>query len=529
MSHAKNLILYGPPGTGKTYSTVIHAVAIIENRNVCNVETEEYAKVLEKYKYYMAIGLIEFVTFHQNYGYEDFIEGIRPVIERPCSDNSQVGYRLEYGAFKKFCMSRSNCSNYWILQSNPTVDNGNWEFNLNPNEETFYRISHFDDVANRLSDVRVGDIALAYEASSGKNSFLALCRVTKVDTTNDDTGKLVKGNVHVRVLMRFSEKLSRADLKALDLNDKYFANTLQRTLYHLEREDYNTIIKSLIGSDTSINMQTDKVFIIDEINRGNISKIFGELITLIEADKREGMPEARSCILPYSKMSFSVPSNVYILGTMNTADRSLTRLDTALRRRFEFEEMMPKPELLDFNIGEINIKDLLTKMNERIEALYDREHQIGHAYFWKLKQQYDDSNQSNPTINDLAIVMKKKIIPLLQEYFFDDWEKIRLILGDNQKWNDQNHLKENEIEFIEEKSNDLFGKKIDEVNCVYRISESAFERPDAYHYLGLSRFPYTSPTAQQTQSTEHPAGNDGEHIDGVPTSTDGADTKDGAA
>ena len=166
--------------------------------------------------------------------------------------------------------------------------------------------------------------------------------------------------------------------------------------------------------------------IIDEINRGNISKIFGELITLIEADKREGMKNAISVKLPYSGEDFSIPQNVDIIGTMNTADRSLAVLDTALRRRFAFVEMMPDYKVLkDITVDGIKMDELLRRLNERIEVLYDRDHMIGHAYFIPLRDQ--------PTLEHLEQIFQQRIIPLLQEYFFDDWEKTRLVLGDNQK------------------------------------------------------------------------------------------------
>lgn len=166
------------------------------------------------------------------------------------------------------------------------------------------------------------------------------------------------------------------------------------------------------------------VIIIDEINRGNISRIFGELITLIEDSKRTGKLEEISVKLPYSRESFSVPQNVYIIGTMNTADRSLAGLDLALRRRFTFEEMRPKTELLkDIKVEGIKIDKLLSIMNQRIEVLLDREHTIGHAYFMELKDK--------PSIEKLAEIFQNKILPLLQEYFFDDWEKINSVLGEN--------------------------------------------------------------------------------------------------
>jgi 5-methylcytosine-specific restriction protein B len=198
---------------------------------------------------------------------------------------------------------------------------------------------------------------------------------------------------------------------------------------------------------TVINLQklvTDKknekpyVFIIDEINRGNISKIFGELITLIEDSKREGTAEEACAILPYSGEKFSVPSNVYILGTMNTADRSIALMDTALRRRFDFIEMMPKSEILrekgaDKVVAdehELDVAIMLDTINERITFLYDREHTIGHAFFMGLVNE--------PSIEKLATIFRKSVVPLLQEFFYDDYQKIQLVLGDNGK-TDETH------------------------------------------------------------------------------------------
>ncbi|HFU4214746.1 TPA: AAA family ATPase, partial [Streptococcus suis] len=173
------------------------------------------------------------------------------------------------------------------------------------------------------------------------------------------------------------------------------------------------------------------VFIIDEINRGNISKIFGELITLIECTKREGKPEATEAVLPYSGDPFSIPKNVYILGTMNTADRSIALMDTALRRRFSFLEMMPETDILRSigadKVGDLNVADMLDVINERIGFLYDREHTIGHAFFTDLK---DDAS-----IERLKCIFEKSVIPLLQEYFYEDYQKIQMILGDDGKEN----------------------------------------------------------------------------------------------
>ena len=337
----KNLILYGPPGTVKTYNSVIYAVAICDGKPVD--ELTDYAAVMSRYNELKKAGRISFTTFHQSYGYEEFIEGIKPIIDENKQD---IGYTIEPGVFKKFC-----------------------------------------DNAKSI--------------------------------TRTSTG-------------------------------------IESTVIEENTEPY--------------------VFIIDEINRGNISKIFGELITLIESTKRAGMPEAASAILPYSGDEFSVPSNVYILGTMNTADRSIALMDTALRRRFQFVEMMPDSDVLRKihadKVEDLDVAAMLDKINERIEYLYDREHTIGHAFFTDLK---DDA-----TLVKLQSIFEKSVIPLLQEYFYEDYQKIQLVLGDNAKSDDS-------LKFIiDEKviAKNIFKGNVEDVIDLpekkYSINSKAFENINSY-------------------------------------------------
>ena len=269
----RNIIMYGPPGTGKTYNTTKVSINIIQrNENIFENLKLDYREQKTLYREYVEEGNIAFTTFHQSYGYEEFIEGLKPYID----DEENLSYRVENGIFKNFC----------------------------------------------------------------------------------ETART-----------RPSEQF---------------------------------------------------VFIIDEINRGNISKIFGELITLIEQSKRQGGTDEIEVVLPYSNEKFSVPNNVYIIGTMNTADRSVEALDTALRRRFSFVEMQPDPEILSTEkYKDVDLSKLLETINQRIEVLIDKDHQIGHSYFIGIED-----------IDGLIRTFKDKIIPLLEEYFYGDFGKIGLVLGE---------------------------------------------------------------------------------------------------
>lgn len=257
---------------------------------------------------------------------------------------------------------------------------------------------------------------------------------------------------------RVFEKVAEAEL------EKFMVNGYQALLA--------TLVESLLQPQSPVTTPDARVLIIDEINRGNVSRIFGELITLIEPSKRAGASEALEVVLPYSKKPLSVPNNLYLIGTMNTADRSLAGLDLALRRRFTFREMPPKPELLnDVTVEGIDIEHLLAVMNERIEVLLDRDHRIGHAYFIELV------DVDKRTLPHLAAIFRQKILPLLQEYFFEDWQRIQWVLNDHRKAASDCFVYQRQLN-----TSFLFGAGVDVPthNQLWCINEEAYERPEAY-------------------------------------------------
>ena len=241
------------------------------------------------------------------------------------------------------------------------------------------------------------------------------------------------------------------------------------------------ILKYSQYTNTDVDIEENKknyVFIIDEINRGNISKIFGELITLIEPTKRLGAAEETKVKLPYSKKEFGVPQNVYLLGTMNTADRSIALMDTALRRRFNFIEMMPDTQVLAGIVVEtIDIQKMVEIINQRIEVLYDRDHTIGHAYFMSLEEE--------PYIEKLASIFKNAIIPLLQEYFYEDYSKIQLVLGDNAKESDFKFILDEKL-----KVKDIFkgNLDVDLPEKKYKTQSEAFMKPQSLGFTSRTAY-----------------------------------------
>ena len=467
----KNVIFYGPPGTGKTYTTAKRAVEI------CKTESEEdltdYAEVMKKYNELKKKNRIEFITFHQSYGYEEFIEGIKPIVSNEDDESedenennkesktnikieNDIKYDVVDGVFKKFCEAATKA----IIKTNNNKDDILseaivWKVTLRDEvkEDCFtnnhVRINFKLGTAGASkfdNEIKKGDIIITTDGSRTKINGIAVVtddkaytlNKAKSDTTTRNVDWLVKGinkdiyEINDKKILPRKTVTKVPNMKVEDI----IKLAKEKELIALSKKEPEELSKIVIKEN-----KEPYVFIIDEINRGNISKIFGELITLIEPTKRSGKKECISTKLPYSKKEFTVPDNVYIIGTMNTADRSIALMDTALRRRFKFEEMLPDYDLLkDIFVEDkgtkVNIGAMLKVINERIEYLYDREHTIGHAVFLEKKE----NDKIDIDINKLENIFKKNIIPLLQEYFYEDYEKIRIVLGDNAKDEDEQFI-----------------------------------------------------------------------------------------
>jgi 5-methylcytosine-specific restriction protein B len=445
VSKPTNTILYGPPGTGKTYATSSKAVQLCDGL----LPEGGHQSVRARFEELRHEGRVSFVTFHQSYGYEEFVEGLRPVAK-----SGQVVYEVLPGAFKRACIAarlRSQISPG--LSGKPLKQRTLFKMSLGAIWNTegttifdycvqnncillgwgkdidFTECPDKEDISNKLKidapgiekpashanfidrfkhNIKVGDIVMV---SLGNKFFRAVAEVTgEYEYVEDAPFHQMRA---VRWLAIFEGGQPASDL--------YDRNVVQSSLYELNPDFLRyERIEAILAAEVTSSPEQPHVLIIDEINRANISKVFGELITVIEPDKREGQANAVTLKLPYSGEDFSVPANLHLLGTMNTADRSIALLDTALRRRFEFEEVMPKPELLGNQVIEgINLGQMLQAINERIEVLYDRDHTVGHAYLMGVE-----------TLAELDRAFRFKVLPLLQEYFYENLSQVRRVLGD---------------------------------------------------------------------------------------------------
>lgn len=461
-----NQILFGPPGTGKTYNTINKALAILDPE--CwslydKDESPEARKALKaRFDELVKEGRIDFVTFHQSFSYEDFVEGIRAVT----GEESQLEYKVEAGVFKRICdeARTSTTSISTGVRSKPRIwkisidgtgttatksyclEHGEarigWGYlgdlhGIDEQDNSDYQHLGFNDRSTLRSfsqDMAVGDVLVCIRSAEQIEAVGVVTGDYCFEAPDRVPEKVRRDYNHVRSVKWIYRDVG---LSILPLNDD--TRFTLKTVYQMERFTWGDLL-AYLQEHSQQPLETTQpslkkppyVLIIDEINRGNVSRIFGELITLIEPSKRAGASEALTTTLPYSKRPFSVPDNLYLIGTMNTADRSLAGLDIALRRRFVFEEMPPRAELLDGVVIEeeghkVDVGRLLHTLNQRIEVLLDRDHCLGHAYFMPLKA------AAKPTLVQLGYIFQHQILPLLQEYFFEDWQRIAWVLNDHRK------------------------------------------------------------------------------------------------
>jgi len=440
-----NQILYGPPGTGKTYNSINKAISII---NPDFDFARDRSLIKEEFETLVLENRVLFTTFHQSMNYEDFIEGIKPGMKE--DNDSFLKYAIEEGLFKVACANAAFLC-YKKYQSTKrkqfhyTFDDLYEAFiekiqdlldketppifkTLTGREVTVIKINSNNSIKARAKNSK----AVRNPAPLTKENLQKL--YDKFDSVDEITNlKQVKETVEItpRITEFYAvfKELKRFEKEEFQHDADFLRDTTDVDSYDLEE----VIRKFNAGVYTNAIKEFGKisepvVLIIDEINRGNVSQIFGELITLIEEDKRLGKEEGLEIMLPYSKSKFGVPPNLYIVGTMNTADRSVEALDTALRRRFNFEEIVPNSQLIatkgkskesNGEVEGISLPKVLETINNRIEVLSNRDHKIGHSYFMKVV-----------SLVDLRETFKKNIIPLLQEYFYNDYEKIGWVLGE---------------------------------------------------------------------------------------------------
>ena len=451
-----NLILFGPPGTGKTYATAAEALRL------CGEEIpEDRGELMAAYRRLTEAGRIEFVTFHQSYAYEEFVEGLRPVQQ----EEHSAGFHLEAeaGVLRRVARRAETSTG----SGGPAFTIGDRQvFKMsigeaaNPDdahlfEEAIaggYTLLGFEDIdwsddkfANR--DAIINAVKAHGVIGSGEpNAMSGRVQMPFIFRNWVKPGDIIvvsKGNSLFRAIgevtgeyqfepreggdygHRRTVRWLWVDRTGVSVSEIYSRNFTMKSIYSLVREDLNVpALERYIASQQTSGTGGAQSFvlIIDEINRANVSKVMGELITLLEPDKRIGATNELRVRLPYSRDIFGLPPNLHIIGTMNTADRSIALLDTALRRRFSFKEVPPEPKLLEKaeQATGLPLVNFLSAINDRIEYLLDREHRIGHAYFMKCR-----------TRGAVDAVMRDAVIPLLQEYFFEDLSRVAVVLGES--------------------------------------------------------------------------------------------------
>ncbi len=444
MENPLNQILYGPPGTGKTYKTVAKAVSLVRNVSLSTIENQERKVIKEDYDLLVKKNQILFTTFHQSMSYEDFVEGIKPRLIDD-NDSNDIDYEISPGIFKIACARAAY--NAYLEHQNAIKSKTSYTYSqlyeafiemarnkineddfficktMNGKDVEIYLINKMDSIKARAKGSSATHVAPLTKENLQKlyDKFESPDEIISLQEIRDTTEVSPRSSEFYAVFKALKEfEANNFEPEVIldeDINVEIEASEL------VKQFDSGVYTKAVIEKGSTA---APIVLIVDEINRGNVSAIFGELITLIEEDKRTGMDNEIRLTLPYSKKKFSVPPNLFIVGTMNTADRSVEALDTALRRRFVFEEMMPIPELITEKgkaekgmIGELNLVNLLKTINERISVLIDRDHTIGHSYLLNVS-----------SLKDLKRSFHNNIIPLLQEYFYGDYRKLEMVIGD---------------------------------------------------------------------------------------------------
>lgn len=473
MANELNQILFGPPGTGKTYNTINQALKLcgedLTGLSRSDIKARFEQKVDER--------RIIFTTFHQSMTYEDFVEGIKPI--EPEKEGDPVIYRVEEGIFRKLCIEASfslakeeeSVATENVLDFSLAFDNFVQEIEEKlASEETIELATKNGGkvVVDGIS--QQGNIIIKHP---GKDNTYPVSkqRLSKLHAAFRDLSDVNNIDQQFRSIIGGSNSTANWSVLNAIRNNNPVTKETPKEIRKYSWDDKVQVVKSLKKEDYKGKTGEPYVLIIDEINRGNVSQIFGELITLIEEDKRLGNPEAIQVQLPYSKDWFGVPPNVHIIGTMNTADRSVEALDTALRRRFSFSEMPPKPELINTEgkaengiINGIELSVLLETINKRIEKLLDKDHMIGHSYFLSVEG-----------LKGLKSAFQNKIVPLLQEYFFGDYGKIGLVIGS--KFFD---IKDNQVDedffapFEDYDSSPLVERKVYHLKNIQDMSDELF-------------------------------------------------------